>query len=891
MSTTYSEGLKCHYQYEPTISKTHLIIELNDNAKLSEDVRSLIEKLAHGDYALNSREERLFERIVESIPKQEVDQSITAKPLLQHQNIIVKIIPTRNIGTSHEMKSVEKPTPTLQTGANLNFGPRLDHSTEHKQHDIIVESIPDSQKIVYILSLNSDGARGVIGAVYLRKIEQIMSRYLRTQDLDYGEDFKDVALYRCFDIIAGTGTGALLAAGLSYPSAEDKNRSCMSLSNLIETYISKGAMIFRPSTSSGWFNSKHKLDEIRSVLQEKLSETRLSQSLTQFLAVSLDSNGHPAIFDSRKAVQGTDIDRHVKDVCYTSVAAPMYPQSLHERSSTGTNLKRPYFDSGIVSDDLTMIAIEKARERYPRAKEYRVISIGTGYNLEKEDLNYLQSKEKLSASAQITTVTIQASMNLTDYLLKMGCDNVIVMKLDLRLSDVLCEMDNAHNIEKLKLLTEEDCSRIEKQLEDMAVKFLDPYRSSYQAMYFRALSLSRTNGIKDYTAILGNLWNAYCYDYPAAALKIAEYCMNGYFPIVRIGNLINCTGPLVIGNGTELSFESNPYPIWYRSPSFWYFRTYLLGTDYKLLDKILTSTSLSDFQHDPFALYFTALVIGGDFLRWDRGAPPGQAQHNMDLCIQTGIDLCTRCITYFEQIVLDNKLVSLQQILESGEFKVQRLAAANCYNLRGLFLWHKLDPGVISDLKRSMDLGSESGRHSLAITYYFSYKPDGIEIPNREAALQLFELGGENGYAPSGYVAGLIYDNQKSIDSESKALEWYSKSAKFKYSLAEFALAQIYCRKYIRTQNIDNYNHMVEYTRRAALHGHNAARNIISKPTWCETSAIEKSGKINMEDRRKQIAIEVRDTHRQDLVAFMTQIEEGIGSHIMSPRTYVRKFV
>jgi hypothetical protein len=70
-------GIRCHYKYEPTISQTQLIIEIPDNANLSDDIASLIEKLRHGGESLTSQQ------LLTTIPSVGADQSVLAKPLLK----------------------------------------------------------------------------------------------------------------------------------------------------------------------------------------------------------------------------------------------------------------------------------------------------------------------------------------------------------------------------------------------------------------------------------------------------------------------------------------------------------------------------------------------------------------------------------------------------------------------------------------------------------------------------------------------------------------------------------------------------------------------------------------------------------------------------------------
>jgi tetratricopeptide (TPR) repeat protein len=83
--------VKCHYIYEPTISQTQLVIDVPDDAKLSNELSVLIEKLRHPDNSLTTKQEELYEHLVATIPSTEVNRSIAARPSLERRNVVIKI--------------------------------------------------------------------------------------------------------------------------------------------------------------------------------------------------------------------------------------------------------------------------------------------------------------------------------------------------------------------------------------------------------------------------------------------------------------------------------------------------------------------------------------------------------------------------------------------------------------------------------------------------------------------------------------------------------------------------------------------------------------------------------------------------------------------------------
>jgi len=108
-----------------------------------------------------------------------------------------------------------------------------------------------------ILSLDGGGLRGIVSLVYLKRIETL----LRSR---HGND-PDFRLSHYFDLIAGTSTGAIIAAGLAIG---------LSVDELIERYESMGNKVFR---SRWWrkgiwrerYDERALIEELKSVFGER----------------------------------------------------------------------------------------------------------------------------------------------------------------------------------------------------------------------------------------------------------------------------------------------------------------------------------------------------------------------------------------------------------------------------------------------------------------------------------------------------------------------------------------------------------------------------------------------------------------------------------------------
>ncbi len=84
-----------------------------------------------------------------------------------------------------------------------------------------------------ILSIDGGGIRGLIPALVLLELENRL-----------GAAGKDRQLYKHFDLIAGTSTGGIIAAGLTAPNPANKTQAAMDAAGIVSLYRDEGDEIF-----------------------------------------------------------------------------------------------------------------------------------------------------------------------------------------------------------------------------------------------------------------------------------------------------------------------------------------------------------------------------------------------------------------------------------------------------------------------------------------------------------------------------------------------------------------------------------------------------------------------------------------------------------------------
>jgi len=238
-----------------------------------------------------------------------------------------------------------------------------------------------------ILSLSGGGIRGAFVTSYLNQLEQKLGR----------------PIAECFDLIAGTSTGSIIAAGLASGTTAEEMHSF---------YVRYGAAIFTPRKSYlpkkriirmfyplvNWVFQKQtgtSMDAaFRSrfcpnVLKESFDEVYGDRTLgsvgtTRLIVPTMNlTDGTPHVFRSCHLPIGvTDKDVKISDAVIASTAAPTFFPHRQIGDSA-------YIDGGMWASDPSMLAVAEAMQIQHLSPEHKqgeasntdelaLLSIGTG---------------------------------------------------------------------------------------------------------------------------------------------------------------------------------------------------------------------------------------------------------------------------------------------------------------------------------------------------------------------------------------------------------------------------------------------------------------------------------------------------------------------------------
>lgn len=200
-----------------------------------------------------------------------------------------------------------------------------------------------------ILSMDGGGIRGIIPCMVLAEIEKRCKK--RTAEL--------------FDLVAGTSTGGILAAGATIKGEDGRPK--FSAEELGKLYSGPdGKEIFKKSGLGALrilYRAIFSEDNIERILNKNFGEARLKDAFTELLVTSYDTEQKlPFYFSSAKAKDPNkpEEDFFIRDIARATSAAPTYfpakklPYKGHHKGFRLENLS--LIDGGVFANNPSVLA-------------------------------------------------------------------------------------------------------------------------------------------------------------------------------------------------------------------------------------------------------------------------------------------------------------------------------------------------------------------------------------------------------------------------------------------------------------------------------------------------------------------------------------------------------
>ena len=216
----------------------------------------------------------------------------------------------------------------------------------------------------HILAIDGGGIRGVIPAKVLMRIEETTGKKIA----------------QLFDLIAGTSTGGILAAGLCVP-APDGGEPRYKASELLDLYKLHGHEIFSTSwprrVVSLFFGAQYAPGALENQLKNYLGDTHLADAFTGLLITSFEMHAGEAWFFSRETARSRPERNYLmRDVARATSAAPTYFPPFQ---FAGSNSEAPVLvDGGVFANNPAICAWVDEHEDIKGTSDVLILSLGTG---------------------------------------------------------------------------------------------------------------------------------------------------------------------------------------------------------------------------------------------------------------------------------------------------------------------------------------------------------------------------------------------------------------------------------------------------------------------------------------------------------------------------------
>ena len=296
----------------------------------------------------------------------------------------------------------------------------------------------DNTDTFHILALDGGGTRGIYTAQLLANIEQALGRRIRT----------------CFDLIAGTSTGAIIAGAAV---------SDIPMTEIVELFETETPYIFRRR----WYRiplflSKYPDQKLAEIIAKHIPATSLSEIETPLMITSSEiAKSEVHIFrsnyrgrDSEIAPTGKDVS--LQDAILASCAAPTFfaPKSIDNFLLA---------DGGLWANNPSTVAFTEALSVFGKeAQEVRMLSVGTGHSVNmyrnRRGWGFITGWGGAKLTSYVMTLQSQASANTAKLLLK---ENYLRINPEID----FWELDTLTQLDTLKSLATRDFERYAAEIE------------------------------------------------------------------------------------------------------------------------------------------------------------------------------------------------------------------------------------------------------------------------------------------------------------------------------------------------------------------------------------------------------------------------------------------
>lgn len=301
-----------------------------------------------------------------------------------------------------------------------------------------------------VLCIDGGGIRGVYAVAILKAIEEAR-----------GEP-----IGRAFDLIAGTSTGAIIAAAVAMEKP---------MNELLEQYIQFGEKVFLRQAKVGLFRTVYSDRYLRRFFQKAFGHLTLAEVEKPLMIPAVDlTHGKPYIHRSNFGIAEHENDLSIKlwDAVLSSCSAPVYfpPNNMNNQFLS--------VDGGLWANNPSLVCITELIHHYKMPlEEIEILSLGTG----KQNIDFSGTDEKdwgvrqwlplQLPSMKVTPKLLDLALHLSSESVTYHCEQLLGKRY-FRINEDLggeVPFDEVGYIEELLLLAEKSLTMRKTEIQ----QFLD----------------------------------------------------------------------------------------------------------------------------------------------------------------------------------------------------------------------------------------------------------------------------------------------------------------------------------------------------------------------------------------------------------------------------------
>jgi uncharacterized protein len=300
-----------------------------------------------------------------------------------------------------------------------------------------------------LLCIDGGGIRGIFAITILQALEE-----------EVGHPVGEL-----FDVVAGTSTGAIIAASVSL----NKN-----MSEIYESYKHYGEKIFTRQAKVGLFKSVYSDRSLRHLLKKAFGEVKLQDISKPLLIPAVDiTHGKPFIHRSNYGhPDNEDLSIKLWDAVLSSCSAPVYfpPNKIGDQYLS--------IDGGLWANNPSLVCMTEAIHFFTKSMdEINILSIGTGL----QNINFTNGKEKYWGinqwlpfhfpSMKVTPKLLDLALHLSSESVSYHCQ-LLLKEHYLRINEELGEEVPFDEVKYMDVLSELGRTVFKKQKEEI-LSFID----------------------------------------------------------------------------------------------------------------------------------------------------------------------------------------------------------------------------------------------------------------------------------------------------------------------------------------------------------------------------------------------------------------------------------